>query len=73
MYPEEIYRFLAERNYVLNAEELEMIISITSNPQLNHISYNNYTNTYNMWDSYGNFYEFTCYEYDNNKDNIKRR
>lgn len=69
MYPEELKRFLEERNYKLGGEDLLRVISIKENPQLNHIKYDAYTNKYKMWDIYGNYYEFEAIPYEK----VKRR
>jgi hypothetical protein len=58
MYPEEIRKFLVERNYIIGGDDLELITSIISNPQLDHITYDCFTNKYKMWDKFGNYYEF---------------
>ena len=71
MYPEELKRFLEERNYKLGGEDLLKVISILENPQLNHISYDPFTNRYKMWDRYGNYYEFEVIPYEKVKRRIK--
>lgn len=64
MYPEELKRFVEERNFKLGGEDLLRAISEKENPQLNHINYNVGENKYRMWDRYGNYYEFEAIPYD---------
>ena len=58
MYPIELKQYIDERNGVLNREETKFVIDINIHTQLNHISYNPYNNTYDMWDNEGNYYHF---------------
>ena len=58
MYPEELKRFIEERNHRLGGEDLMKASSPQENPQLDHIMYNPFENKYQMWDCYGNYYEF---------------
>lgn len=58
MYPDEIYKYLEERNYELTGQEILEIIDVVKNSQLNHIKFNCYDNTYEMWDYMGNYYRF---------------
>ena len=64
MYPEELKRFIEERNHKLGGNDLLKVISIEENPQLNHIIYNPYSNSYEMWDRYGNYYTFEAIPYE---------
>lgn len=72
MYPEELKKFIKERNYRLGGDDLLKVIDIVENPQLNHIIFNPFDNKYKMWDKYGNYYEFEAIPYDEYK-KIKRR
>lgn len=63
MYPNELEKFIRDRNYCLGGSDLEKVISIVLNPQLNHIEYNPYENKYRMWDCFGNYYEFDVIPY----------
>lgn len=58
MYPEELKKFINERNNKLGGYDLIKAISVQNNPQLDHIEYNAWENKYRMWDKYGNYYEF---------------
>ena len=58
MYPEELKKFISERNNKLGGNDLIKAISVQNNPQLDHIEYNAWENKYQMWDKYGNYYEF---------------
>lgn len=64
MYPEELKKFIAERNYRLGGDDLLKASSWQENPQLNHIMYNPFENKYQMWDIYGNYYEFEPIPYE---------
>lgn len=71
MYPEELKRFIEGRNNKLGGEDLLKVINIIENPQLSHIIYNPYNNNYQMWDRYGNYYEFETMPYEKVKRRIK--
>lgn len=67
MYPEELAKFIHDRNYYIGGDDLLKATSVKENPQLNHIIYNPYNNTYQMWDKYGNYYEFRAMLYEEAK------
>ena len=58
MYPSEIKKFIEDRNGRLTSEEINLIIDIGRNPQLNHITYNPWDCSYDMWDYDGNHFHF---------------
>ena len=58
MYPVELKQYIDERNGALNKDETKFVIDINLHPQLNHIEFNPYNNTYDMWDNEGNYYHF---------------
>ena len=58
MYPFELEKFIRERNYYLNYRDLLKVVSISDNPQINHVIYNDFDKNYQMWDKYGNYYSF---------------
>ena len=58
MYPVELKQYIDERNGVLNRDEIKFVIDINLHPQLDHIEFNPYSNTYDMWDNEGNYYHF---------------
>lgn len=58
MYPSELKQYIDERNGELNSEETAFVIDINNHPQLNHITYNPYDSSYDMWDQEGNHYFF---------------
>lgn len=67
MYPHELAQFIEERNKYLGGDDLEKATSIKENPQLSHIKYNVYNNQYQMWDKYGNYYNFNAMPYEEAK------
>lgn len=62
MYPEELRNFINERGCLIKKSDLLLVIDIDKNPQLNHVTYNGYDNSYDMWDCYGNYYHFSVVE-----------
>lgn len=52
----EMKKYIENRNYELNSEEILNIIDVSKNPQINHIIYEN--NLYKVWDKDGNYFEF---------------
>lgn len=50
MFSWEIENFLRERNYYIGGDDLIFIIDIKQHPQINHIKFNPYDNSYEMWD-----------------------
>lgn len=63
MYSWEIYNFLQEREYYIGGDDLLKIISPQENPQLNHIKFNPFDNSYEMWDNEGNYFHFWAMPY----------
>lgn len=59
MYPWELDKFIKDRGNRLGGDDLLKAISIEENPQLNHIVYNPYNQSYEMWDYEGNYYHFS--------------
>ena len=64
MYPWELDKFIKDRNYKLGGDDLLKAISIKENPQLNHIVYDPYNQSYEMWDYEGNYYHFSPIPFD---------
>lgn len=58
MYPDEIEKYINDRNGALHGEEILFITDIRQHPQLNHIVFHSKDNSYEMWDKYGNYYQF---------------
>ena len=58
MYPWEIEKFLKDRNYCISGDDLTFITDMRRHSQLNHIKYDPYNNSYEMWDNDGNYYNF---------------
>lgn len=63
MYPFEIEKFLKDRNYYIGGDDLTFITDIRQHPQLNHIKFNPYDSSYDMWDIEGHHYHFTAMPY----------
>lgn len=59
MYPNELKKYIDERNGVLNSQEINFVIDINLHPQLNHITYNPWDCSYDVWDCEGNHYHFS--------------
>lgn len=64
MYPEELKRYIEERNSYLGGDELEKATSVKENPQLNHIKYNPFDKSIEEWDEYGNHYKIYVMPYE---------
>lgn len=58
MYPSELKQYINERNGKLNKEETKFVTNINLHPQLNHITFNVWDTSYDMWDNEGNHYHF---------------
>ena len=58
MYPNELEEYIKSRNYSLDSKEANIVLDIRNNPQLDHITYNCYNNSYDLWDMTGNHYYF---------------
>lgn len=62
MYPSELEKYINERNGILTSEETAFVTNINMHPQLNHITYNPWDCSYDMWDQEGNHYHFRTIE-----------
>jgi len=58
MYPVELKQYIDERNGQLNSNETRFVTDINLHPQLNHITFNPWNSSYDMWDNLGNHYHF---------------
>lgn len=58
MYPDEISDFLKKHNNELQGKDILQVIDINKNPQLTRVKFDNSNSTYEMWDSFGNYYTF---------------
>lgn len=67
MYSWEIYKFLEERQYYIGGDDLAKVTSVIENPQLNHIKFNPWDGTYDMWDKEGNYFHFQSMTYEEAK------
>lgn len=63
MYPHELQDFIKIHNFELGNKDLLKAISIKENPQLNHIVYHPNNSIYEMWDRYGNYYNFKAKQF----------
>ncbi len=59
MYPWELQKFIQDRNFYLEGDDLIRATSLQENPQLDHIIYIPKEHQYKMWDYEGNYYEFS--------------
>jgi len=64
MYPEEIREFIKKHNNQLKGRDIEAVIDIRKNPQLTRVKFDNAHSTYEMWDSFGNYFTFKAKERD---------
>lgn len=55
---ENMLKYIEERDYLLETEELLYITDLNLHPQLDHILYNNSLNEYCMWDRKGTEFKF---------------
>ena len=62
MYPNELKQYIQDRNWELTREETAFVTDINMHPQLNHIIYNSWDVSYDMWDCEGNHYHFIAIE-----------
>ena len=62
MYPHELEQYIRDRNGELTSEETAFVTNINIHPQLNHITYNPWDVSYDMWDCEGNHYHFKTIE-----------
>ena len=63
MYDWEIAQFLRDRNYYIGGDDLTFITNIREHPQLDHIEFNPYDSSYDMWSREGNHYHFKAMPY----------
>lgn len=63
MFSWEIENFLKERNYYIGGNDLNFILDTRQHPQINHIKFNPFDNTYEMWDKDGRYFHFTGMTY----------
>ena len=66
-----LLQFIAERNFVLECQEILYVIDIRLHPQLDHIRFNVGSSEYEMWDKEGCYFKFTALNYDEKRDNYK--
>ena len=64
MFSWEIEKFLKDRNYYIGGDDLTFITDIRQHPQLDHIKFNPYDSSYDMWDKDGNYFHFTAMPYE---------
>lgn len=62
MSPNELKQYIDARNRKLNKEEINYATNINLHPQLNHITFNPWSSSYDMWDNLGNYYHFEVKE-----------
>ena len=60
MYDHELTRYIEERNYNLSKNEYIYVCSTC--PQINHVSYNAWSDTFEMWSDAGVRWEFKVYK-----------
>lgn len=58
MYPSELKQYIDERNSQLNSNEINFVTNISLHPQIDHITFNPWDSSYDMWDNLGNHYHF---------------
>ena len=58
MYSWELKNYINGRNGKLNREETAFVIDIKEHPQINHITFNVWDSSYDMWDREGNHFHF---------------
>lgn len=58
MYSWELQQYIHDRNYSLAREEILFVTDIRQHPQLVRITYNPWSNSYDMYDRDGNHYNF---------------
>lgn len=62
MYPHELEQYINSRNEKLTSSEVVFVTDISLHPQLNHITYNPWDTSYDMFDCEGNHYHFITIE-----------
>ena len=63
MFSWEIENFLKQRNYYIGGKDLNFILDTRQHSQINHIKFNPFDNTYEMWDKDGKYFHFTGMTY----------
>ena len=63
MFSWEIEKFLKERNYYIGGKDLNFILDTRQHPQINHIKFNPFDNSYEMWSKDGEYFHFTGMPY----------
>lgn len=58
MYPSELKQYIDEKKGQLDSKEINFVTNTNFHPQLNHITYNPWDASYDMWDNLGNHYHF---------------
>ena len=58
MFSWEIKNFLKQRNYYIGGDDLAFITDIKQHPQIDHIKFNPYDNSYEMWDKERKLFSF---------------
>lgn len=64
MYPEELERFIRERNYIIGGKDLDKVISTKENTQLIRVTLYPGDNRYELRDKFKNYYSFTVLPYE---------
>ncbi len=67
MYSHEIQQLIELRNYIVGGDELMEITSPVLNPQLDHIKYNSFDNSYEMWSNDNYYFNFKAMDYEEAK------
>jgi hypothetical protein len=67
MYSHEIQQLIELRNYIVGGDELIEITSPAINPQLDHIKYNPFDSTYEMWSNDNYYFHFKAMDYEEAK------
>ena len=62
MYPNELKQYINDRNGELTSYEIAFVTNIYLHTQINHITYNSWDASYDMWDCKGNHYHFIAIE-----------
>lgn len=62
MYTHELIEYINKRNGKLDKADVLIVTDTTMNPQLNHITYNPWDNSYDMWDKMGTHIHFEVQE-----------
>lgn len=71
MYFWEINNLLKNKGYRIGGDDLLKIISVEENPQINHIIYNPFDNSYDIWDIQGNHFHFSVIPFEETREKTK--